>query len=306
MIKLEFDPSDVRTLRITASYLLALAGDIVPEITGLPTRVENVISNISDKAIEGLVASGHLTPFNSAELSEAATIDKSPEVAFSEAPGTENPLAAGFTVAAEASWTVPSDTQVAISTQPPVAGLQPAASSDASGTVAALPTANPAGVEVDSKGLPWSPDIHSSGKSKMKSGEWTAKRGVTPELKAQVEANLRAALNAPLAMPTPQNLPSAAVAGVQPAAGQPAAAAITSATTASPSNGESPFVTLMKKVSKATTDKHINPDQFQGIIKAHGLNGVTDIASRMDLCDSISNAVDAVIVQNIAAGGLPA
>lgn len=49
----------------------------------------------------------------------------------------------------------------------------------------------PANVELDKEGLPWDERIHSGSKSRMKSGCWTKKRQVDPELVATVETELR-------------------------------------------------------------------------------------------------------------------
>ena len=57
-------------------------------------------------------------------------------------------------------------------------------------SAATVPTAAPA-VERDSTGLPWDARIHASTKTKTAAGVWTAKRNTPPELKAQVEADLR-------------------------------------------------------------------------------------------------------------------
>lgn len=45
--------------------------------------------------------------------------------------------------------------------------------------------------ERDSRGLPWDERIHSGNKEKGKDGVWRRRRGVSPEVEAQVEAELR-------------------------------------------------------------------------------------------------------------------
>ena len=45
--------------------------------------------------------------------------------------------------------------------------------------------------DVDSRGLPWDSRIHSSNKEKGKDGVWRRRRGVSEEVEAQVEAELR-------------------------------------------------------------------------------------------------------------------
>ena len=53
---------------------------------------------------------------------------------------------------------------------------------------------------VDQKGVFWDERIHSSGKSLLKDGSWKPKRGVSPELKAQVEAEQVKPVNGPAAV----------------------------------------------------------------------------------------------------------
>lgn len=53
---------------------------------------------------------------------------------------------------------------------------------------------NNAPPSVDSAGLPWDERIHSGAKSIKADGTWTKKKGATPPLVAQVEAELRAKL----------------------------------------------------------------------------------------------------------------
>jgi len=60
--------------------------------------------------------------------------------------------------------------------------------------VKSTPVATSNGEEVDSRGLPWDGRIHSSNKEKSeKTGEWRRRRGVSPEVEAEVEAELFAA-----------------------------------------------------------------------------------------------------------------
>jgi hypothetical protein len=59
-------------------------------------------------------------------------------------------------------------------------------------------------VELDKAGLPWDARIHSGGKDRIlvKTGCWKLKRGVSPTLVAEVEAELRAAMAVPAAVIT--------------------------------------------------------------------------------------------------------
>jgi len=53
---------------------------------------------------------------------------------------------------------------------------------------------SPAGVELDPRGLPWDARINTVKRTKLVSGDWKLTRGVDPALVAQVEAELRAAM----------------------------------------------------------------------------------------------------------------
>lgn len=93
-------------------------------------------------------------------------------------------------------------------------------------TPAAPSNPNPGGVEVDGNGLPWDGRIHSGPadkKPKNADGTWRKKRGATDDEVAAVEAELRAALNAPApaaAVPAP---PAAPIVPAVPVAEVPAA-----------------------------------------------------------------------------------
>lgn len=83
----------------------------------------------------------------------------------------------------------------------------------AAAPTAPVPPANPAAVERDAAGLPWDGRIHGSTKTKNADGTWRQKRGLDPQVKIAVEAELRAAAAATV----PPAAPAAPV-GVAPAA----------------------------------------------------------------------------------------
>jgi hypothetical protein len=80
------------------------------------------------------------------------------------------------------------------------------------------PPAAAGDVQLDGAGLPWDERIHSSNKKLNDKGLWWAKRGVTPQQKGKVEAELRATLTANGAAAATPVTPVAAPA---PAAGLP-------------------------------------------------------------------------------------
>ncbi len=81
---------------------------------------------------------------------------------------------------------------------------------------AAAPTASPSsGVELDAKGLPWDGRIHAGKASapiKIADGSWRKRRGVSDDLVAQVEAELRQIM----AAPGPNASPAAPTAAASP------------------------------------------------------------------------------------------
>lgn len=102
------------------------------------------------------------------------------------------------------------------------------------------------GEGLDSKGLPWDARIHSSGKTQLADGSWRKKGGVSAEVTAQVEAELRQLLAnagnapAPSAAPAPAPAPGATAAvsttetQVTPSAAAPAPAPSVSAPSPAP------------------------------------------------------------------------
>lgn len=81
----------------------------------------------------------------------------------------------------------------------------------------------PAGVELDSAGLPWDGRIHSAGRARTKEGAWRQKRDVPEDVRAAVTAELRAALGAagPLASAAGSATPPSSGPATTPASGAP-------------------------------------------------------------------------------------
>lgn len=73
----------------------------------------------------------------------------------------------------------------------------------------------PEGVEVDKDGIPWDARIHASTKTKLKDGSWKLARGVATELVAEITAQLKAVMAAPV----PAVVDPAAAFGGAPAEG---------------------------------------------------------------------------------------
>lgn len=102
--------------------------------------------------------------------------------------------------------------------------------------------------ELDSAGLPWDPRIHTETKSKNADNTWRAKRNTDKTFKAQVEAELRAAVGAPsapagtAAQPAPVTAP---LATLPPAAAVPPLPALVlpATTVPSPAASAAPLLT---------------------------------------------------------------
>lgn len=329
MITLSIDEKDKHVLRVSASYLLALAGDITTTITddkGQRVDVETTV------AVDG----PPLTTFTAAELAEAKLLDGVPHVddAYHTGgpfPGETVPTAAEVfarpqpiasdvpsTVDAAPLPNVPADTTAITSIPtPPGASVPPAPSvENAAAPVVAQTPAHAPGAELDSRGFPWDSRIHSRTKSKKANGEWKYARGVEAALITGVEAELTALMAiptpaaAPVAVPTP---PETAVAvppppPLQPAGTVSAPSAPTGNTvdtppasiapTASPS---SDFPSLMKRVTEALAAGKLTEHQVLAACTAHKIQAIPALIQRPDLIPLVSEEIEKVIA---AAGGL--
>lgn len=191
----------------------------------------------------------------------------------------------------------------------------------------AAPPANPGGLDLDAEGLPWDARIHATveggGGKKTGEGKWRAKRNVPADLRAQVVAELKAALAAPapaatpVAPPPPAPAPVAeAPAPVPPApapvaeAPPPPPAPVTSATPpappapapstaapAAPSSGGGPaeFARIMRKVTEAQTAGKITAEHTTAAVQACGLQQLRDLLTRADLIPQFEATLDAMM-----------
>lgn len=222
-----------------------------------------------------------------------AEISQDPAAVFGGGAVAPAPLAASIPPIAAASTDAP---QNAVTTAPITTTLGPASLG-----------AGAASVELDSKGLPWDERIHAGTKTKIKSGEWKAKKGVEAATVAQVEAELRARVsagNAPAgvaAVPTapiavipaianpatsPASDPAAvfggAAPGVPPAPAIPTAppvAPLAPAATVAPSVSADPatFEQLMPRITAAVTAGIMPPTAVGAACAAHGIASVVTL-----------------------------
>lgn len=284
MIKLEIDENNKHVLRVSASYLLALAGDISATITHEVGREDTpkpalvvaeleVSSPVSPEAWAALEVPG-LTFDGSGVPPSAASVF-----------GGDVPKPALYIVGAEASPTAPEDTPAVIFAPPPTFdSVTPAPTPEVAAPASTVPAAplNPApGVELDADGLPWDARIHSESRSKVVAGTWKYKRGVDPRLVEEVEAELRAVMGVPVPaapeVPAPAPTPPATAPAPIPPAGPT-------------------FPSLMRKISKAVADGRTTQVAVIETVKACRLPSLPALATRPDLVASVDAAIDALLI----------
>jgi hypothetical protein len=302
MITLSIDEKDTHVLRVSASYLLALAGDISAEITVGPDNPVTVSTEhrVGDRTIvhtgSGPDVATASAAFNAAELAESATLPATippsvPDAAsvFAPKPPAGAPSIAGAGPLPTAPVGTPAPTSIPT---PPSVPVPPAPPTASTGAPVAPPTASPApGVELDTRGLPWDTRIHSRTKSKNAQGEWKNSRGIDPHLLARIERELRNAM----AVPAPASAPVADVSA--PAALVPTPPGATGAMSAFPSNMP-PFPALMMKVSAANAANTLSQAEVLAAVRSAGLESLPSLISRPDLIPTVEAQIDAIIAAN--------
>lgn len=195
------------------------------------------------------------------------------------------------------------------------AGSDDAAPAGGSAPVAAAPERG----DVDADGIPWDARIHSEGKAKSKDNKWRLKRGVSDDVRAQVKAELKAAMGAPapavppppaggaetVAAPPPPPTPAAPAPVAAPApspvpppppVAEPAAPApVADAATPAPVSGAAAFGALMRKVSPAQAEGKITAAQTTELVQALGLQNLRDLVARPDLIPDFEATFDAFV-----------
>lgn len=169
--------------------------DNVTDMTAIRNMVDELIGNTHTQVAAGFEAAG---------TTETPVAD--PQAAF------QQPVAPTVSV----NVTVPPGV-----TAEQIAAVPPAPAPVAPAAVPPAPVAAPAAVpqsaEKDSAGLPWDGRIHAKNKAKCQDGTWKKGKDIDPNLIAAVEAELRAAVSAPVippaAAPTPVAAPVATPAG---------------------------------------------------------------------------------------------
>ena len=223
------------------------------------------------------------------------------------------PIVAPSTVAVAPVPTAPVAT-LDISPAPTTAFAQPAPIAPAPVTTAAPPTASPAAsgsVERDAKGMPWDGRIHASSKAKVADGSWRYKRGVDDTTIAPIEAEIRAALAAPVGgspafaphpfydqqpAPVVAPPPPAAVVAAVPAAPIPAAPApvvapppaAPVAVPVPPVTAITTYDTLMAALPPKIVSGELTAAQMQEACEQYGVPSIAALAQRPDLVPFIA------------------
>lgn len=251
-----------------------------------------------------------------------------PEAAFGKPDTGAQEAAAAFGGAAPLAVSTPAIAAGSIVAPPPPSNTAPITTTP--GVASSAAGVSSAGVELDSKGLPWDGRIHAESKGKIADGTWRKKRQIDPALVAQVEAELRqvmgAAPAAPLApvaatpvqpaanvtTPTPGVASSAAVAPVPPIAPQPPAPSVPAAPVAGaaptmpaapnvapagevPQDARQQFVGLVGRASAAIQAGKVSQAEVNQICADSGIPALPLLANRLDLVATIASHIDALI-----------
>lgn len=222
-----------------------------------------------------------------------ASITETTKSVVTEAPAPAPAPAASAEPAATEVFAAPNADTVASVTE------QPAESATTAEPVTTA--AAPAGVEVDSDGLPWDHRIHALGaggahNKLKKTQQWKKKRGVDDALVAEVEAELRAAMSAGPANPVvtePAPAGNAAAAAVEPSPAPASPASPAAAQSASPAPAPAPAggTTTFPALMAAITANGIDQAAVTAAVNAQGLQALPLLAARPDLIPAVAAAL---------------
>lgn len=240
MITIQIDPN------LHSKSVKELAGALVLALLG----------ELEENAIE--------ETFNST-MKEALS-ELSPEAAFLPGPAANTPIS---TVGPH----------LVIPNPPPPANI---VSGAASGTTVAspsappVPPAAPSTIQFDGTGLPWDARIHASSKTQNADKTWRGKRGVSAELVAGVEAELRKLMAIPA--PIPSLAPSATIPPPPPPSSAP------SVPTA---DAQVEYVALVMQVAALVGANRLSNEQLQKCFQAVGITQMQDLGIRLDLLPTL-------------------
>lgn len=155
----------------------------------------------------------------------------------------------------------------------------------------------------DAAGFPWDERIHSSNKKLNDKGLWWAKRGVTPALKAKVEAELRATLGAApqtAAPPQQQVAPPQTNAGGPPMPGANLPPMPGAAVTDPAYTNLVQFI-AQNTYSPANPAGKLNDDYVKQVLTHYGVadGSLQNLAHRADLVPTIHDWLNKVITGQV-------
>lgn len=245
----DIDLSDKTEVAAAYALLAAVLGEAIP-----------VANHVGEQA--------SLSPSDAQPMQDAAAVFGAvPLPAFGAPAPASAPPVSGGTLAAPGAGGLPP--QAFVSNEGAASGLrglgQPAA-----------------GVELDSRGLPWDARIHASTKSKTKAGEWTKLRGFNDEAKLKaIEAELRATVQGQqpgAAVPAQgvallAGIPFSSANNALPQSTLPATGIGATAQT-TPVADPMTFEQLMPRVTQATISGILPPTALQHVCGALGLPSV--------------------------------
>lgn len=216
-----------------------------------------------------------------------------PNAAFgmhTPAPLPLGATAAPFTAAVAPSPTAPVVMPVTSSTPAPIAPVPPAPPAPVP-TAHAAPGSPAAGVELDTKGLPWDARIHAGSRAKIADGTWRAKRDLDPTIKASVEAELRQLMGAPSTTSLAQSAAPAPAA--PPVAG--AAPSAPAALNAAQPDARAQFVALVGRASAAIQAQKVTQAEITQCCAEAGVPALPLLANRLDLVPRVAANIDALL-----------
>lgn len=211
------------------------------------------------------------------------------------APGAV-PFAEGHDQASyeEAGWSIQAMLDaghlVEVTEQRPLPVAPGASAAPAPVPAPAAPAAS--GVQLDKDGLPWDSRIHSDAAEKLtKTGVWKTRKNLPDGYKAEIEAQLRAVMNAGKPAPAPTPATTTTVAAVAPPApSAPAAPAPAPAPGVAPAAAATnPFATFTRWI----LDHKLSATDVVLEVQKLGLSSIPDLGKRHDLIPQVVEALQA-------------
>ena len=263
----------------------------------------------------GVVPGPTTAPVNELEALQHDHESTMPEAAFGKPDTGAQEAAAAFGGAAPLAVSTPAIAAASTVAPPPPANTAPITTTP--GVASSV-----AGVDLDTKGMPWDNRIHAESKGKIADGTWRKKRNLDPALVATVEAELHQVMGAapaPLAQgvapaPTPVSVaasttvpPAPTGAVPQPVAPPPAPVPVAGAAPSMPAApsaapaGEVPqdarqqFVGLVGRASAAIQGQKVTPAEVNQICADSGIPALPLLANRLDLVATVASRIDALI-----------